>query len=150
MKAKLLGVAVTIVVIGTAVYGLITWKELQSQRQEAVCTLARQHLKDLEVQARALGAGMSVEAYAATSESLLSELPGLAARLAGVTVPTEFLHGAKSPMPVTASTDSADAIGEAAHVQVVDGAGHFVWHERPGCVRAALDRLVSERLSRDL
>jgi pimeloyl-ACP methyl ester carboxylesterase len=95
------------------------------------------------------GTRMSGEAYAATYESLISELPGLAARLAGVTVPTEFLHGEKSPMPVTASTDSADAIGAAARVQVVEGAGHFVWWERPGCVRAALDRLVSERLPRD-
>jgi pimeloyl-ACP methyl ester carboxylesterase len=88
----------------------------------------------------------SVEAYARTCESMTTELPGLAARLEGVTVPTQFLHGEKSPIPVTTSTDSAEAIGAAAHVQVVDGAGHFVWLERPGCVRAALDRLVSDRL----
>jgi pimeloyl-ACP methyl ester carboxylesterase len=25
---------------------------------------------------------------------------------------------------------------------VQDGAGHFPWFERPGCVRAALDRLA--------
>lgn len=92
---------------------------------------------------------MSLEAYSATYESLLSELPGLAARLKGVTVSTEFLHGEKSPIPLTASTESADAIGAAAHVQVVDGAGHFVWVEQPGCVRAALDRLVNERIPLD-
>lgn len=90
---------------------------------------------------------ISVEAYAATYASMEKELPGLAARLAGVTMPTEFLHGAKSPMPVTASTDSAEIIGAAAHVQVVDEAGHFVWLEQRGCVRKALDRLVSERLA---
>jgi len=74
MKAKLLGVAVTVVVIGTAVYGLNTWKTLQSERQEAVCTLARQHLKDLEVQARALAAGLSVEAYAEAEKAEAGKL----------------------------------------------------------------------------
>jgi pimeloyl-ACP methyl ester carboxylesterase len=84
----------------------------------------------------------SVEAYAATFASLHAELPGLAARLTGATVPTLFVHGAGSPMPVSASTDSAEAIGPAAAVEVVEGAGHFPWYERPGLLRAALDRLV--------
>lgn len=88
------------------------------------------------------GIRFSVEAYAATFESLHAELPGLAARLAGISVPTVFVHGAGSPMPVTASTDTAQAIGAAAVIQVLGGAGHFPWIERPGAVRATLDRLV--------
>jgi proline iminopeptidase len=84
----------------------------------------------------------SVEAYAATFASLHDELAGLAARLAGVAVPTLFVHGAAGPMPVTASTDTAAAIGPAASVQVLDDAGHFPWVERPGAIRAALDRLA--------
>ena len=28
-------------------------------------------------------------------------------------------------------------------LEVVAGAGHFPWIEKPGCVRAALDRLVA-------
>ena len=84
----------------------------------------------------------SVEAYAGTFESLHAELPGLAARLAGLAVPTLFVHGGGSPMPVTASTDTAEAIGAAATVEVIAGAGHFPWHERPGALRASLDRLV--------
>ena len=43
------------------------------------------------------GMRFSVEAYAATFESLHAELPGLAARLAGVAVPTVFVHGAGQP-----------------------------------------------------
>jgi proline iminopeptidase len=84
----------------------------------------------------------SAEAYAATFESLHSELPELAGRLAGISVPTLFVHGAGSPMPVTAATDTARAMGSAATVEVLDGAGHFPWVERPGAVRAALDGLV--------
>ena len=85
---------------------------------------------------------LSLEAYAATFASLHHELPGLAARLAGVEVPTLFVHGAASPMPVAASSETAGAIGPAASVDVLEGAGHFPWIERPGAMRAALDRLV--------
>jgi proline iminopeptidase len=84
----------------------------------------------------------SVEAYAATFASLHDELPGLAARIAGVTVPTLFVHGTGSPMPVTAAADTARAIGPAAAVEVLENAGHFPWHERPGALRDALDRLA--------
>lgn len=85
----------------------------------------------------------SVQAYAATFASLHAELPGLAGRLSGLAVRTALVHGAGSPMPVTASTDSAEAIGGAASVEVLDGAGHFPWHERPGALRASLERLVA-------
>jgi pimeloyl-ACP methyl ester carboxylesterase len=88
------------------------------------------------------GMRFSVEAYSATFESLHAELPALAARLAGIAVPALFVHGAGSPMPVTASTATAAAIGAAAEVEVVDGAGHFPWLECPGAVRVALDGLV--------
>jgi pimeloyl-ACP methyl ester carboxylesterase len=83
----------------------------------------------------------SPDAYAATFASLHAELPALAARLGGVAVPTLFVHGAGSPMPLTASSDSAEAIGPAAAVELVEGAGHFPWIERPGAVAAALDAL---------
>ena len=88
------------------------------------------------------GVQWSSAAYAATFESLHAELPGLAARLAGVAVPTVLLHGAGSPLPVTASIDTAAAIGSAAVLQVLGGAGHLPWIERPGALRTALDRLV--------
>jgi proline iminopeptidase len=85
---------------------------------------------------------LSVEAYARTFESLHAELPALAARLAGLQVPALFLHGKGSPMPVTASSDTAAAMGPSAELEVLEGAGHFPWLEVPGCVREALDRLV--------
>lgn len=85
---------------------------------------------------------MSVEAYAQTWASVQERLPTLAARLDGCGVPTVFVHGGASPMPVSASTDSAAAIGDAAEVVVVPATGHFIWHESPGAVRAALDGLM--------
>jgi pimeloyl-ACP methyl ester carboxylesterase len=77
-----------------------------------------------------------------TLQSAVAELPGLASRLAGSRVPTVFVHGAASPMPVTASTDTAEVMGDAAHVVVVPDAGHFVWMDVPGSLRKPLDGLL--------
>jgi proline iminopeptidase len=85
---------------------------------------------------------LSVEAYAATFASLHAELPALAARIAGLEVPTLFLHGGGGPMPVSASSDSARVIGAAAGVEILERAGHFPWLELPGCVGEALDGLL--------
>jgi pimeloyl-ACP methyl ester carboxylesterase len=74
-------------------------------------------------------------------QSILAELPGLEAGLPAIRVPVGFVHGSGSPMPVAASTDAAERI-PGAWVDVVDGAGHFVWFEAPGAVRAALRRLT--------
>jgi pimeloyl-ACP methyl ester carboxylesterase len=95
------------------------------------------------------GMRLSVEAYAETFASLHAELPALAGRLAHVAVPTLFVHGGGSPMPVTAASDTAAVMGSAATVEVIDGAGHYPWIDYPGSVRSALDALVkrSERES---
>jgi pimeloyl-ACP methyl ester carboxylesterase len=73
--------------------------------------------------------------------SIQAELPALEAGLSGIRVPVGFMHGSRSPMPVAASTDAAERI-PGAWVEVVEGAGHFVWVEAPGAVRAALRRLT--------
>jgi pimeloyl-ACP methyl ester carboxylesterase len=73
--------------------------------------------------------------------SILAELPALEAGLPGMSVPVGFVHGSRSPMPVAASTDGAERI-PGAWVEVVEGAGHFVWVEAPGAVRASLRRLT--------
>jgi len=48
-------------------------------------------------------------------------------------------------MPLTASTDTAAAVGNSASVVVVPDTGHFIWHESPGAVRAAVDDLMARR-----
>jgi pimeloyl-ACP methyl ester carboxylesterase len=74
--------------------------------------------------------------------SILAELPALEAGLPGIRVPVGFVHGSRSPMPVAASTDAAERI-PGAWVEVIEGAGHFVWVEAPGAVRASLRRLTA-------
>jgi proline iminopeptidase len=84
---------------------------------------------------------MSNEAYAQTYESMQAELPGLEQGLRRCSVPTLFVHGGLSPIPLSASADTA-ALLRNADVEVVQGAGHFVWLDRPGCVAEAVRRLL--------
>jgi len=73
---------------------------------------------------------------------LTNRLPELEKSLPSITVPFGVLVGELSPMPPSTGTDSAARIpGAWSHVE--PGAGHFPWHEAPGCLLAAMDRLVS-------
>jgi proline iminopeptidase len=86
---------------------------------------------------------VSVPAYAGLLESLATARPRLESALAGVTVPLGFLAGARSPMPYDQAAGATARAIPTAWLQVIEGAGHFPWFERPGCVRAALDRLTA-------
>lgn len=83
----------------------------------------------------------SMDCYAETNASISAELPALERALPGIGAPVGFVHGERSPMPVTSSSDTADRI-PGAWVDVVAGSGHFIWLEAPGAVRRALDRLT--------
>ena len=70
-----------------------------------------------------------------------ARLPELESSLPSITVPLGVVVGGLSPMPPSAGTDTAERIpGAWSHVE--PAAGHFVWHEAPGCLLAAMDRLV--------
>jgi proline iminopeptidase len=85
----------------------------------------------------------SLEAYSGMWESLNAELPRLEAALADVALPFAVLAGAASPMPADEAAGATARAIPGAQLDIVEGAGHFPWYEHPGCVRAALDRLVS-------
>jgi pimeloyl-ACP methyl ester carboxylesterase len=84
---------------------------------------------------------LSLDAYPLTWESVKEKLPALESALPSVSVQVGFVAGGGSPMPLSASTDSADRI-PGAWVDVVPNAGHLPWYEQPGCVRRALQRLA--------
>lgn len=84
---------------------------------------------------------ISLECYAGTWDSLVAGLPALESALPGVVVPVGFVHGLASPMLLEASSRAAARI-PGAWVEEVAGAGHFVWHEAPGAVAAAVERLT--------
>ena len=67
----------------------------------------------------------------------------LAQSLPDCAIPMRFVHGTKSPMPVSASTDTL-ALLPNAELDLASDAGHFVWFEAPGSIRMSLDRLVAQ------
>ncbi len=72
---------------------------------------------------------------------LLARLPQLESTLPSISVPFGVLVGGRSPMPSSAGTASAERIpGGWSHVE--PGAGHFPWHEAPGCLVTAMGRLA--------
>jgi proline iminopeptidase len=88
---------------------------------------------------------VSVQTNQEGSASVAQALAGgFAGRLAGLTVPTVFLLGERSPMPVSVGQQTAAMI-PGAEVIVVPDAGHLPWHERPGCVADALARFRPAR-----
>ena len=94
-------------------------------------------MPDIELVVPAFVATMaSVNAHA-EAETLVRGLTGVPAE-----IPVLFVHGAASPMPVRASTESAKLIPHA-EVEVIEGAGHFIWHERPDEVRDVVRAFVA-------
>jgi pimeloyl-ACP methyl ester carboxylesterase len=85
---------------------------------------------------------MASERSAQMFQSINAELPKLEAGLPQIRVPVGFVHGSRSPMPVETSTEAAERIPRA-WVDVVEGAGHFIWVEAPGAVLGALRRLTA-------
>lgn len=84
--------------------------------------------------------GISLECYAQTWDSIHDHLARhtLEERLPSVRLPAVFVLGAQSPIPPEHGEATA-ALIPGARVQVEEGAGHFVWLESPGAVRAAVD-----------
>lgn len=73
---------------------------------------------------------------------LQARLPELEASLPSITVPFGVIVGGRSPMPMSTGIGSAALIpGAWSHVE--PAAGHFMWHEAPGCLLAGMDRLVA-------
>lgn len=69
---------------------------------------------------------------------------GFAERLRQIAVPTIFMAGEQSPMPIRLAREAATFV-EGSDVIVVPGAGHLPWVERPGSVHAAVARVGPAR-----
>ena len=80
----------------------------------------------------------SMEAFAGTVASMSEQLAGgFSEKLGAVRAPAVFVLGEQSPLPVSQGQQVA-ALMPQAEVEVVKGAGHLPWFERPGCVATAL------------
>lgn len=87
---------------------------------------------------------LSKACYAGTFESIAAArandlLPAMLAQFSG---PAEIVAGSASPFPADVAK-STGALFRNGQVTMVDGAGHFPWFERPGCIAAALHRIAT-------
>lgn len=91
---------------------------------------------------------ISLACYSETWESIHGELSRqtLAPLLGGFQAPTVFVLGAGSPIPPRHGVASA-ALIPGAKTDILDGCGHFLWLERPGVIRAALDSVQADLLA---
>ena len=94
-------------------------------------------MPDIELSVPAFAATMASVKEHSEGETLVGALPEVP-----VEIPVLFVHGAASPMPVRASTETAKLIPHA-DVVVIDGAGHFLWHERPDELRDAVSAFAN-------
>jgi pimeloyl-ACP methyl ester carboxylesterase len=83
---------------------------------------------------------LSLECYSQTWDSIHDHLERrtFEERLPSVQIPTVFVLGEQSPIPPSHGEASA-ALIPGASCQVERGCGHFLWMERPGAVRCAVD-----------
>jgi pimeloyl-ACP methyl ester carboxylesterase len=86
--------------------------------------------------------GISLECYARTWDSIHDHLARgtLQNRLPSVRLPAVFVLGVQSPIPPEHGRASA-ALIPGASCRMEQDCGHFVWLERPGAVRAAVDEV---------
>jgi hypothetical protein len=64
VKGKMIGTAIVMTFAGAVMYGFNTWETKVSLPQNDLCKVAQEHLKNIEIQARAMATGLSVEGYA--------------------------------------------------------------------------------------
>lgn len=74
MKGKFLGAAATLAIMGAVSYGLSTWEASENPQRSELCKTAQQRVKALEIQARALAAGLSVDGYAEAEKAEVGRL----------------------------------------------------------------------------
>lgn len=74
MKGSLIGATVGVIFVGAMAYGLSVWETGKNQRQAELCKVAQEHLKTVEIEARAMATGLSVEGYAEAEKAEVGKL----------------------------------------------------------------------------
>lgn len=74
MKRILLIGGITVAIVGAMTYVFVQWGAAETQKRDALCVEAKQSLKEVEIRARALAAGLSLEAYAKDEEAKVAAL----------------------------------------------------------------------------
>jgi pimeloyl-ACP methyl ester carboxylesterase len=81
------------------------------------------------------------DAFTPLAAEMADNLSDVAAALALSPVRYGVLAGGASPIPWGQAARSSAELSPSATLTIVPAAGHFVWHEAPGCVRRAVHAL---------
>lgn len=73
MKRRLMA-GLTVALIGATSYVLVQWQLVNQHKREVQCAEARQALKAVQIRARALAAGLSLDAYSQEEEAKVAAL----------------------------------------------------------------------------
>lgn len=84
---------------------------------------------------------VSIEAYSTLVNQMTEDTDRVAELLTNGDVPFGIIAGAASPIPWGQAARATAELSTGAFLDVVPNAGHFIWHEAPGRVRAAVKRL---------
>lgn len=84
---------------------------------------------------------VSIEAYSGLIGQVTTDTDRVATELAKGDVPFGIVAGAGSPIPWGQAARASVELSPRSFLDVVPNAGHFIWLEAPGRVRAALTRL---------
>ncbi|RKS27433.1 hypothetical protein BJ917_0275 [Pseudomonas sp. WPR_5_2] len=74
MKGKLIATAVVVTSVAAVMYGFSTWDVGKNLRQDELCNVALEHQKAVEIRARAMATGLSVEGYAEAEKAEVGKL----------------------------------------------------------------------------
>ncbi|VVP83128.1 hypothetical protein PS918_02509 [Pseudomonas fluorescens] len=74
MKGRFIGATVVVAFVVAVAYGFSTWEASKDPRQDKLCEVAQEHLKTVQIQARAMAAGLSVEGYAEAEKAEVGNL----------------------------------------------------------------------------
>jgi pimeloyl-ACP methyl ester carboxylesterase len=85
---------------------------------------------------------VSIDSYSGLIGQITEDTDRVAAALAKGTVPFGIVAGAGSPIPWGQAARATVELSPRAFLDVVPDAGHFIWLEAPGRVRAGLRRLT--------
>jgi hypothetical protein len=73
-KGKFIGIAVVVTLVAAEIYVFSAWEVSKNRQQGELCKVAREHLKALEIQARAMATGLSIEGYAEAENNEVGKL----------------------------------------------------------------------------
>jgi pimeloyl-ACP methyl ester carboxylesterase len=93
---------------------------------------------------------VSIEAYSGLIGQITEDTDRVAEELANAAVPFGIIAGAASPIPWGQAARATAELSPGTFLDVVPNAGHFIWLEAPGRVRAAVKRLSETAVTRSL